>query len=123
MAGGRPKIELENIDVDGWTLLDALVLWADSEMCAKELGISTDTLTARIKEKYNCSFPEYRDKRRAPMKVNLFKKQYDVAIGGNVTMLIFLGKNYLGQSDTPKITAPSDGDVPSFRIVKYEPAE
>jgi hypothetical protein len=33
------------------------------------------------------------------MRINLLKKQYDVAMAGNVSMLIWLGKNILGQSD------------------------
>ena len=33
------------------------------------------------------------------MRINLLKKQYDVAMSGNVSMLIWLGKNELGQVD------------------------
>jgi len=101
--GGRPKKHLEDLKFDGWDQLDALIIWASEEYCAEKLGIHIETLANKIKEKHGCSFPEYKRKRQEPMRVNLLKKQYDVAMQGNVSMLIWLGKNYLGQSDTPTI--------------------
>ena len=32
-------------------------------------------------------------------KASLRRKQYEVAMGGNCTMLVWLGKQYLGQTD------------------------
>ncbi len=40
-------------------------------------------------------------KGRLTLTQSLRRKQIEVAIGGNPTMLIFLGKNLLGQSDSP----------------------
>lgn len=100
MTMGRPRKELEDITVDGWQLLDSLVLWsAHSEYIAEQLGISEDTLSKRIKEKHGVTFTEYRNKVKEKLRINLAKKQYDVAMAGNVSMLIWLGKNELGQSD------------------------
>ena len=44
-------------------------------------------------------------------KIDLRKKQWEVAMDGNVQMLIWLGKQYLGQRDTPetKWENPIDG--------------
>lgn len=96
----RPRINMDEEKFDSWDMLENLVLWsADGEYCAEKLGISYDTLIRRIKERYNCSFAEYRAKKKEPMRVNLLKKQYEVAMSGNVSMLIWLGKNELGQSD------------------------
>ena len=95
----RPRIELENISFDGWDQLDALVIWSDEQYCAERLGINRDTLAARIKEKTGLSFSAYKDQKKEAMRVNIRKKQYDVAMAGNVSMLIWLGKNELGQSD------------------------
>jgi len=55
-------------------------------------GIDTNTL------RYNFSVELV--KGRESLKQSLRKKQIDVALQGNVTMLIWLGKNILGQSDT-----------------------
>ncbi len=39
---------------------------------------------------------------RGNLKTRLKRKQISVAMGGNVSMLIWLGKQYLDQSDTMK---------------------
>jgi len=43
-------------------------------------------------------------KGRLTLSQSLRRKQIEVAMGGNPTMLIFLGKNLLGQSDSPLAT-------------------
>lgn len=42
------------------------------------------------------------DKSRAEMKMRLRRLQWRAAESGNTAMLIWLGKNYLGQSDEPR---------------------
>lgn len=43
-------------------------------------------------------------KGRHQLKTSLRQKQLQVAFEGNATMLIFLGKNYLGMSDSPQMS-------------------
>jgi len=93
------KILLEDIQADGWDLLESLSMWCSAEYCAKKLNISADTLDRRLQEKFGYGFKEYRKDAQEPMRINLLKKQYEVAMQGNVSMLIWLGKNHLGQSD------------------------
>lgn len=95
----RPKKELEDIKFDGWAQLDALIIWSNQVYCAERLGINIDTLADRIKERTGLSFSEYKDQKKEVVRTNLRKKQYDVAMAGNVSMLIWLGKQELGQSD------------------------
>ena len=106
---GRPKKNLEDMKFDGWDQLDALILWTDEECIAFEMGISVDTLYRRIKERYDLTYAEYRDIKRDRLNRNLRKKQYDTAMEGNPTMLIWLGKNNLGQAD--KVHSTHDGNV------------
>lgn len=79
------------------------------EEMADWFQVKPDTL------KYN--FADYIAKGRAELKRRLRAAQLKVAMGGNATMLIWLGKNILGQSDTPQDTAAnqplpwSDGDL------------
>jgi hypothetical protein len=101
----RPKKDLENIVFDGWDQLDALIVWASEVYCAEKLGINIDTLAARIKERSGLSFSEYKHKKKESLRINLLKKQYDVAMAGNVSMLIWLGKNELNQSDKQELKA------------------
>lgn len=56
-------------------------------------GVTESTL------KYN--FNDYIEKAFENTKQKLRQAQLKAALSGNVTMLIFLGKNYLGQSDSP----------------------
>ena len=97
--GGRPKKTLDNPVFTGWEQLDAMIVWANQEYCAEKLGMSIDTLAHIIKERTGLSFPEYKHQKQEPMRINLLKKQYDIAMSGNVTMCIWLGKQYLGQSE------------------------
>jgi hypothetical protein len=99
----RPTKDLEEMEFNGWDQLDALIVWASQVYCAEKLGINIDTLSARIKERTGLSFSEYKQQKKEPLRINLLKKQYDVAMAGNVSMLIWLGKNELGQKDKSEV--------------------
>ena len=60
---------------------------------AEWFGVNEDTL------RYN--FKSYLTKARAHLKQRLRQAQIRTAIEGNPTLLIWLGKNMLGQSDNP----------------------
>lgn len=60
---------------------------------ARWFEINEDTLH------YN--FSDYIEKARSELKQKLRHAQIQLALQGNATMLIWLGKNILGQSDTP----------------------
>jgi len=85
---GRPKIELDE---------DLLLKLATIHCTMKEmvdiLGVSEDTLKR--------NFAGIINKGKAEGKTRLRRKQMEVALEGNPTMLIFLGKAMLGQSDNP----------------------
>lgn len=63
------------------------------------MDVSVDTLAREIRAKFDLTFAEYMTKRQATLRMALLQKQYQVAMGGNVSMLIWLGKNWLGQRD------------------------
>lgn len=60
---------------------------------ARWFDINEDTL------RYN--FADILEKGRTDLKMSLRRAQIDLALKGNAVMLIFLGKNMLGQSDNP----------------------
>lgn len=100
---GRPekKIDLEQLDIMakyGATCSDI----AGYFMC------SNDTIVKVIKQNYGMSFPEFSDKRQSEIRLKLRQKQIQVALNGNVALLIFLGKNLLGQSDKQDISQTSN---------------
>lgn len=63
---------------------------------ANWFGVKENTLS------YN--FQEYIQKAQEETKQKLRQAQIKAALGGNVTMLIWLGKQYLGQSENPAMT-------------------
>lgn len=58
---------------------------------AEALGYDDTTLKRK--------FENFLTKGKANLRQRLKRKQIDVALGGNVSMLIWLGKQYLGQAD------------------------
>lgn len=75
-----------------------LLKWGE-ESCKKTIKAAREVIERRIRERYDLTFTEYKSKRIEPIRIKLRQKQIQVAMAGNCTMLIFLGKNYLGQSD------------------------
>jgi len=92
---GRPRIEID------YAILENLCeIQCTKEEIAHAFDIDDSTLTVRIKEKYDCTFPEYYKRHSSTGKISLRRLQYKSAVKGNVTMQIWLGKNWLGQRDT-----------------------
>jgi len=86
---GRPK---KNIDE---SVIEELAgLNCSYEEIARIVGVAESTLTRR--------FAQVIKRGRESVKTSLKRKQFQVAMSGNVAMLIWLGKNILGQSDSVK---------------------
>lgn len=106
-----------------WEVLDAVLpLGASLAYCAERLNVCIDTVENRIKEKYGITFSEYREKKREVIKLQLHKKQIDVAMQGNVSMLIWLGKVLLNQREHVEFNATESitvNDDLLERAVKY----
>ena len=93
---GRPKIEIDAMIVEKLANCNS----TDEEIAAK-VGCSAKTLTNR--------FSDLLKKGRADGKNMIRAAQFEVGVKRkNVTMLIWLGKQLLGQTDHAEIT---DGDV------------
>ena len=112
---GRPKIEINWEDVRKLSLLQC----TQNEI-ASFLGVSVDTLLRR-KE-----FCVLHKKGMEEGRMSLRRLQWKKANEGNVTMLIWLGKQYLGQSDKQELTG-KDGKalVPDikFEVIDKETKE
>lgn len=82
----RPKLELNEENIEKL----AMIQCSKIEIAAF-MGCSVDTLDNR--------FSEVIAKGREAGKTSLRRKQYETAMNGNVTMLIWLGKQWLGHTD------------------------
>lgn len=94
MKTGRPKIEIDFAEVDKLCQIQCT-----GEEIASFFEISYDTLERRCKEQFKVSLAEYIKEKSAKGKSSLRRLQWKAAMNGNVTMLIWLGKQYLGQTD------------------------
>jgi len=92
MAARKKLIDFEQLE-------KLLHLQCTELECASYFGISKNTLKARIKEAGHESFQQYADIHRAPGKISLRRHQWRNAEKGNVIMQIWLGKQWLAQTD------------------------
>ena len=90
-------------DIDGSKVEAMAAIGCTEVEIATVLGCHATTLCNRFSKEYH--------KGRENLKMRLRKKQTEVALGGNIVMLIFLGKQYLGQSDKQEITGAGGGPV------------
>lgn len=114
MPAGRPKKPID------WSLVDKLCsIHCTGEEIASIVGVHYDTLNNRCNEDLGCNFSEYYKKTSANGKMSLRRKQYEVAMSGNTSMLIWLGKNILGQRDHVENEIK---DLPPIKIVRADEA-
>ena len=96
--GGAPKKEVD------YPMLDKMcAIHCTGEECAAMLDMDYDTLNNRLKDDGNLGFSDYFTKKSANGKMSLRRRQYTAAVtDGNPTMMIWLGKQWLGQKEPEK---------------------
>lgn len=97
MAAGRPRKE---IDKKQFEKLCGIQCTHD-EICAF-FEITDKTLNAWCRRTYGANFSEVFSQKRGLGKISLRRAQFEKALEGNPTMLIWLGRQYLGQVDKPE---------------------
>ena len=108
MAKRGPK----PIEID-WNEFDKLCyMQCTSTEIAAWFDCSVDTIENKIKEKYGVKFSEHYAKKRENGKISLRSAQFQAATQkGNTAMLIFLGKQYLGQKDKHEIDQTTQHNI------------
>jgi hypothetical protein len=89
---GRPKIPIDEKVVE-----DMASVGATNTEIAAFVGCSEDTIRTRFAEKLS--------KARSEMKIKLRRVQMESALGGNVVMMIWLGKQMLDQKERTEKSA------------------
>ena len=113
---GRPQKIID------WDILQKLAYIQCTQVeIASVIDVSVDTLERRVKQKFKMTYAEYYKKISAGGKMSLRRAQWTKAVGttrtvkdektgeettfenndGNVTMQIWLGKQYLNQKESP----------------------
>jgi hypothetical protein len=91
---GRPRIEID------WDLFESLCkIQCTLKEIAGIMKCSEDTIERAAKKKYGETFAEVFDRFSSGGKASLRRLQWKAAQAGNVSMLKWLGIQYLNQSD------------------------
>lgn len=107
---GRPKIE---IDMEQFKKLCAIQCTL-SEI-ASWFKCSEDTIENWCKRELKMTFSEAYKTWSADGKISLRRAQFNSANSGNVSMLIWLGKQYLGQKEAQDITVSAENADDTIR--------
>lgn len=88
------KIEIDKGKLEGMVMFGATCL-----ECAEILGCSDDTIRNFVHSEYGLTFSVFSHQKKGQIRYKLRRKQIELALAGNVTLLIWCGKNILGQSE------------------------
>lgn len=91
---GRPVIEISQIEFEKLCGLNCTL-----EEISGWFKCSEDTIERWAKRTYLANFADVYKKHASGGKISLRRKMFEVALGGNVGMLIWLSKQHLGMSD------------------------
>ena len=108
--GGRPRKEIDQSFFEGLCEIQCTL-----EEIAHVLHVSEDTIERWCKRTYELGFADAYKRFSACGKTSLRRVQFNVALQGNPTMLIWLGKQYLSQREPLAPTGGGDTDVPVTR--------
>lgn len=102
MPGGRPLKQINQIEFEKLCVLQC----TQEEICGW-FGVTDKTLNSWCKRTYEQSFSEIFKEKRGVGKISLRRAQFRLA-EKNANMAIWLGKQYLGQSDRGEYTVAVD---------------
>lgn len=100
---GRPKKVIDQKQFE--TLCG--IQCTENEICAV-LGVTDKTLNTWCRRTYKMTFSDIFAQKRDYGKASLRRMQYKLAESGNATMLIWLGRQWLGQAE--KQSKPDDDE-------------
>ncbi len=108
----RPKAIIDEVEVE-----KLAAMFCSLEEIASFFNVNISTIQRR--------FAQAIDRGRNKGKISLKRKQYLVAMDGNVQMLIWLGKQHLDQKDKKEVSAEDGSNViyMSYDPKKLKPSE
>ena len=93
---GRPPKEFDQKNFESLCQIQC----TEEEIC-QFFSCSEKTLNKWCREKYGANFSQVFREKRGVGKISLRRAQYQAALNGNASLLIWLGKQYLGQTENP----------------------
>lgn len=100
LPGSQPRTKID------WTEFDKLCfMGATLEELASWFDCDIANIWRAVKREKGMPFAKYYAQKEGKGKISLRRKQMQVALSGDRVMLIWLGKQRLGQKDTPQVMA------------------
>lgn len=93
---GRPQIEIDKLEFE-----KLCEFQATKKDIANTFNVGEATIDRWCQRTYGMNFEDTFDRKRVKGLNSLRAKQYETAMKGNVSMMIWLGRNWLGQKDDP----------------------
>lgn len=94
---GRPKVDFD------WEQFDKLCKLPKQALSLQDIADIMDlgyvTIVRRVQETHGITLEEYRNKKQGALRKSILDWQMESAKQGSAAVLIWLGKNYLGQED------------------------
>lgn len=101
---GRPFVEID------WNQFDKLAQMQCTQVeIAGFFGCTQKTLAEAVRREKGKPYLEYYEEKSQAGKIALRREQYRLALAGDKTMLIWLGKQILGQKDSMHHDINPDG--------------
>lgn len=99
-----------------WNKVDRLLECGnDGVRVAANLGISPETLYRRCQEEKGVGFNAYSAEKKQKGVSLLLAKQYEIAMKGNTTMLVWVGKQQAGQKD-----GETKSEAPYIQLIELQ---
>ena len=111
---GRPTAKIDKNQFEALCAVQCTL-----EEISAFFGVSFDTIERWCKREYKENFADVFKKASTAGKMSLRRLQWKSARDGNITMQIFLGKQWLGQTD--KVEQKTDATVTENQVVLYLP--
>ena len=112
---GRPPIDWDDRDLRTFEGLCAINC-TQTEICSV-MNVSDKTLNRLLRKYYKMTFSDCFKRFSASGIISLRRKQFEVATGGSVPMLIWLGKQYLNQKDKSEVSGEAGNAIEV--VVRY----
>lgn len=109
------------VPIDWQKVADMCAAGAHSTSIAHQFGINADTLCKRMAKELGTDFTSFRATHFERGNDILRVKQFEVAAKGDKSLLVWLGKQRLGQRDKQDINAQVNYQPPVINITVQAP--
>ena len=115
----------ESAKIDAAELEKLMKLQPSEQEAADWFDVTIKTLQRFINKHYKCSFVQLRDKSFTKTRIAIKRAQIDKALKGDNVMLIWCGKQYLGQRDktSQEISGPDGKPVEHKDVTELTPEQ